>query len=65
MHNGWQDGGAIAMGNGGSDGRWWWQWAMAGVTMGDSNSGGTIPMALNGGGAMDGRTAVTAQWQLT
>ncbi len=38
---------------------------MAGVTMGDSNSGGTIPMALNGGGAMDGRTAVTAQWQLT
>jgi hypothetical protein len=38
---------------------------MAGVTMGDSNSGGMILMAINGGGAMDGRTAATAQWQLT
>ncbi len=37
---------------------------MAGVTMGDSNSSGTIPMAVNGGGAMDGRTAATAQLQL-
>ncbi len=37
---------------------------MAGVTMGDSNSGGMIPMAVNDGGAMDGRMAVTAQWQL-
>jgi hypothetical protein len=64
MRNGQQDGSAIAMGNGGGDGRWWWQWAMAGVTMGDSNSGGMIPMAVNDGGAMDGRMAVTAQWQL-
>ncbi len=33
---------------------------MAGVAMGDSNSGGTIPMAINGGGAMDGRRAATS-----
>ena len=33
---------------------------MAGVTMGDRDSGGMIPMGVNGGGAMDGRTAVTA-----
>jgi hypothetical protein len=37
---------------------------MAGVTMGDSNSSGMILMAVNGGGAMDGRMAVIAQWQL-
>ncbi len=36
---------------------------MAGVTMGDSDSSGMIPMAVNGGGAIDGRTAATAQWQ--
>jgi hypothetical protein len=36
---------------------------MAGVTMADINSGGTIPMGINGGGAMDGRIAATAQWQ--
>ncbi len=36
---------------------------MAGVTMGDSDSGDTIPMAINGGGAMDDRTAAIAQWQ--
>ncbi len=64
MRNGWQDGSAIMMGSGGSDGQRWRQWAMAGVTMGDSYSGGTIPMAVNGGGAMDGRMAGTAQWQL-
>ncbi len=51
------------MGDGGGDGRQWRQWAMAGVTMGDSNSGGTILMAINGGGAMDGRMAAKAQWQ--
>jgi hypothetical protein len=61
MRNGWQDGSAITMGDGGGDGQWWQQWATAGVTMGDSNSGGTIPVAINGGGAMDGRTAATAQ----
>jgi hypothetical protein len=33
--------------------------------MGDGNSSGTIPMAVNGGGAMDGRTAATAQCQST
>ncbi len=38
----------------GDDGWRWWQWAMAGAIMGDSNSGGTIPMAVNDGGAMDG-----------
>ncbi len=38
---------------------------MAGVTMGDRDSGGTIPMAVNGGGAMDGRRAATGQWQST
>jgi hypothetical protein len=37
---------------------------MAGVTMGDSNSIGMIPMGINGHGAIDGRTAATAQWQL-
>jgi hypothetical protein len=64
MRNGQRDGSAIAMGNGGSVGQRWRQWAMAGVTMGDSNSGGMILMAINGGGAMDSRTAVIAQWQL-
>jgi hypothetical protein len=44
--------------------QWRQKWATAGVTMEDSNSGGTIPMAINGGGAMDGRIAATAQWQL-
>jgi hypothetical protein len=63
MHNGWRDGRAIAMGNSGGDGRQWRRWAMADVTMGDSDSGGMIPMGVNGGGAMDGRMAVTAQWQ--
>jgi hypothetical protein len=42
-------------------GRWW---VMAGVTMGDTDGGGTILMAVNGGGAMDGRTAATAHWLL-
>ncbi len=37
---------------------------MAGVTMGDSDSGDRILMAINGGGAMDDRTAAIAQWQL-
>ena len=37
---------------------------MAGVTMGDSDSGDRILMAINGGGAIDGRTAATVQWQL-
>jgi hypothetical protein len=54
MRNGWGDGSAIAMGNGDSDGRRWRRWATAGVTIGDSNSDGTIPMAINGGDAMDG-----------
>jgi hypothetical protein len=63
MRNGQRDGSAIAMGNGGGDGQRWRQWATAGVTMGDSNSSGTILMAVNGGGAMDDRTAATAQWQ--
>ncbi len=54
MRNGWQDGSAIAMGDGGSDGRQWWCWATVGVTMGDSNSCSMIPIAVNGGGAMDG-----------
>jgi hypothetical protein len=62
MCNGQWDGSVVAMGNGGGDGQWWRQWAMVGVTMGDSNSGGTIPMAVNGGGAMDARTAATAHW---
>jgi hypothetical protein len=61
MRNGWWDGSTIAMGNSGGDGQWWQQWVEAGVTMGDSNSGGTIPMAVNGGGEMDGRMAATAQ----
>ncbi len=65
MCNGWWDGSVIAAGGGGSDGQWWRQWAMAVFTMGNSNSGGTIQMAVNGGGAMDGRTAATAQRQLT
>jgi hypothetical protein len=64
MRNGRLDGSAIAMGDGGGDGQLWRRWAMAGVTMGDSDSGGMIPIAVNGGGAIDGRTAVTAQWQL-
>jgi hypothetical protein len=64
MRNGRRDGSAIAMGDGGSDGRRWRQWAMAGVTMGDSDSGDRILMAINGGGAMDDRTAAIAQWQL-
>ncbi len=38
---------AAVMGNGGGD-------ATAGVTIGDSDSVRTIPMAVNGGGAMDG-----------
>jgi hypothetical protein len=46
MRNGWQDGSAIVMGNGGGDGQWWRQWATAGVTIGDSNSGSMILMAL-------------------
>ncbi len=54
MCNGRRDGSAIAMGNSGGNGQWWRLWAKAGVTMGDSNSGGTIPMAINGSGAMDG-----------
>jgi hypothetical protein len=45
--------------------QWWRQWVMAGVTMGDSNSGGMIPMTISGGSAMDGKMAATAQWQLT
>jgi hypothetical protein len=57
MHNQQRDGSTIAMGDGDGDGQRWQQWAMAGVTMRDSNSGGTIPMAVNGGGAMDGRMA--------
>ncbi len=40
------------------DEQWWWQCATAAVTMGDGNWGGTIAMGCNGGGAMDGRTAV-------
>ncbi len=31
---------------------------MVGVTIGDGNCGGTIAMGHNGGGVMDGRTAV-------
>jgi hypothetical protein len=31
--------------------------------MGDDDSGGTILMGINGGGAMDGRTAATEKWQ--
>ncbi len=54
MCNGWQNGNAIAIGNGGSDGRRWRRWARVGVTMGDRNRGGMILMAVNGGGAMDG-----------
>jgi hypothetical protein len=54
MRNGQRDGSAIAMGDGGGDGQRWRRWAMPGVTMGDSNRGGTIPMAVNGSGAMDG-----------
>jgi hypothetical protein len=61
MRNGRWDGNAIAMGNGGGDGQWWRQWVTSGVTMGDSNSGSTNLMAVNGSGAMDGRTAATAQ----
>jgi hypothetical protein len=38
MRNGRRDGSAIAMGNSGSDGQRWRQWATAGVTMGDSDS---------------------------
>ncbi len=57
MRNGRRDGSTIAMGDGGGDGRRWQRRATAGVTMGDSNSNGMIPMAVNGGGAMDGRTA--------
>ncbi len=53
----------IVMGDGGGDGQWWQQWVMAGVIMGNSDSGGTISMAINGGGAMDGRMAAKAQWQ--
>ncbi len=53
----------IAMGDGGGDGQWWQRLATAGVTIGDSNSGGTIPMAIKGGGAIDGRIATTVQWQ--
>jgi hypothetical protein len=64
MRNGRWDGSTIAMGNSGSNGQWWRQWAMAGVTMRDSNSGGMNLMGVNGGGAMDDRTASTAQWQL-
>jgi hypothetical protein len=64
MRNGWQDGSPIAMGNSGGNGQQWWQSVMAGVIMGDSNSSGMIPIGVNCGGAMDGRTAATAQWQL-
>jgi hypothetical protein len=63
MRNGWQDGSTIAISNGGGDGQWWRQWAIAGVTMENSNSSGMIPLAINGGGAMDGRMAATEQWQ--
>jgi hypothetical protein len=42
------------MGNGDGDGQQWRRWATAGVTMGDSDSGGRIPMTVNGGDAMDG-----------
>jgi hypothetical protein len=45
------------------DGQRWQQWATAGVTVGDGDSDGTIPTGINGGGAIDGRTAATAQWQ--
>ncbi len=31
----------------------WLQWGTAGVTMGDRNCGGTIPMGNNSGGTMD------------
>jgi hypothetical protein len=54
MRNGWQNGSTIAIGNSGGDGRQWRRWATAGITMGDSNSGGMILMAINGGGAIDG-----------
>jgi hypothetical protein len=63
MRNGWWDGSAIVMGDGGGDGQRLRQWVTVGVTMGDSNSSGMIPMGVIGGGAMDGRMAVTAQWQ--
>jgi hypothetical protein len=45
------------------DGQWWRQWVTAGVAMGDGNSGSTIAMGDNGGGAMDWRKAVQL-WQL-
>jgi hypothetical protein len=64
MRNGWRDGSALAMGDGGGDGQEWRRWKTESVTMGDSDSGGTILMAVNGCGAIDGRTAATAQWQL-
>jgi hypothetical protein len=64
MRNGRQDGSVISMGNGGGDGQRWRQWATAGATMGDSNSGGTILMSVNGSSEMVGRMATTAQWQL-
>jgi hypothetical protein len=60
MRNGQGNGSAIVIGDSGGDGRQWQQWATAGVTMGDSDSGGMIPMAVNGGGAMEGRAAATA-----
>ncbi len=63
MRNGRRDGSVIAMGGGGSDEWRWWQWATAEVTMGHSDSGSTIPMAVNSGGAINGKTAATAQWQ--
>jgi hypothetical protein len=36
----------------------WRQWAIAGVTLGDSNCGGMIAMGHNGGSAMDNGTVV-------
>jgi hypothetical protein len=64
MRNGWRDGSVIVIGDSGGDEQQWQQWVTTGVTkMGDSNSGDTILMGINGGGAMDGRTALTAQWQ--
>ena len=65
------NGSAIAVGDGGgSAAQWmaglrryrneqrWRQWLTAGVTMGDGNCGGTIAMGHNGGGTIDGGTAV-------
>ncbi len=45
------------------DGQWWRQWTTENVAIGDGNSGGTIAMGNNSGGAMDGRKAAQL-WQL-